>query len=278
MRPAQAYLRGSRSLIVVPDGALHLLSFAGLIDRQSGRYLIEDYAVGMTPSMTVFVELARPGRLGSGATALVVGNPRVDETELGLPELSGADEEARQVAGIYAQPELLVGESATKGRFLERLSRHDVVHFAGHAISNPTFPGLSRLLLAPSASGTSGSLFVHELRNRRLPRTQVVVLAGCRTNGGQVRRGEGAMSLARPFLAAGVPVVVAALSDLDDQQSRPLFVTLHRALRRGVAPFEALREAQLEAIRNQGTNVSHTWASVVAIGGLSGLGGSEVRP
>ena len=153
-----------------------------------------------------------------------------------------------------------------------------MVHFAGHAVANTTFPALSRLLLASSDGSSSGSLFVHELRNHRLPRTQIVVLAGCRTSGGQIRRGEGAINLARPFLAAGVPVVVAALSDLDDQQSRPLFVAFHRALRRGVAPFDALREAQLEAIRNQGTNVTHTWASVVAIGGLSGLGASEVRP
>jgi CHAT domain-containing protein len=278
IRPARSYLRGRRTLVIVPDGALHVLPFAGLIDRESGRYLVEDYPLAISPSLTLSLQLAHAGALRPASSALVVGNPRAGEADVNLPELSGAEQEARQVSKIYAQSDLLVGAEATKSRFLEQLGQHDVVHFAGHAISNTTFPGLSRLLLASPDGVASGSLFVHELGNRRLHRTQVVVLAGCRTSSGQIRRGEGVISLARPFLAAGVPVVVGALSDLDDEQSRHLFVAFHRALIRGVAPFDALREAQLDAIRNQSVTFSSTWANIVAIGGLSGLGDFEVRP
>ena len=108
-----------------------------------------------------------------------------------------------------------------------------MIHFAGHALSNVSFPGLSRLLFAESAEGSSGSLFAHEIGNRDLSSVRIVVLAGCRTSSGQIRRGEGVISLARPFLAAGVPTVLATLWDLNDRASRPLFVEFHRGVRRG---------------------------------------------
>ena len=98
VRPAQAYLRNKRALIVVPDGALHMVPFAGLVDRESGRYLVEDFPVAISPSLTLFLKLGHPGQLGKVSTALVVGNPRISETGLSLPELSGAEQEARQVA------------------------------------------------------------------------------------------------------------------------------------------------------------------------------------
>ena len=276
IRPARSSLNGAHSLIVVPDGVLHSLPFAALINRTTGRHLVEDYAVGMTPSITIFLELTRPATEIPPHTALVVGNPRFNETGLKLPPLLGAQDEASDIARIYPKAQLLTGVDATRSRFLELLGQNAVVHFAGHALPNIAFPGLSRLLFAPDRGELSGSLFAHELEDQQMPRVQVVVLAGCRTSTGPIRRGEGVISLARPFLAAGVPVVLATLWDLDDAQGRPLFVGFHQALRRGVAPFEALREAQLAILRNgNATNrAPSTWAGVVAIGGIAGNGPS----
>src|SRR5207247_8234912 len=122
--------------------------------------------------------------------------------------LPGAEAEAGEVARLYAHAELLTGSAATKAAFLERAHGSQVVHYAGHAASNADAPSTARLLFAADAgTGDSGALYLHELGQRGFPRTRVVVLAACRTAAGPVSRVEGALSLGRPFLAAGVPDV-----------------------------------------------------------------------
>jgi CHAT domain-containing protein len=184
----------------------------------------------------------------------VVGNPRFDSEEFpSLERLPESEVEARTVAGLYSDSELLTGEAATRTRFLESASRHSVVHFAGHAIANAEFPLLSRLVLAPDRSAPtagSGALFARELYSTRFPMTRLVVLAGCHTSSGVVVKGEGVMSLARPFLAAGVPAVVATLWDLEDRAGNEIFSVFHRRFREGDEPMEALRRAQLALISN----------------------------
>jgi CHAT domain-containing protein len=91
-----------------------------------------------------------------------------------------------------------------------------------------------------------------------------VVLSGCSTAHGQLRRGEGVLSLARPFLARGVPSVVATLWDIPDTSARALFIAFHRARARGVSDLAALRSAQL-AMLSSGDPSSRSprnWASV----------------
>src|SRR5215218_4098707 len=115
-----------------------------------------------------------------------------------------------RVAALYPQAETLTGPWATKSRFLTEVGRYEIVHFAGHAISNEEFPLLSMLVLAPEA-GSAGALMAHEIYGLKLERTRLVVLAACSTARARISPGEGVLGLARPFLAAGVPSVVASL-------------------------------------------------------------------
>src|SRR6266704_6073099 len=104
----------------------------------------------------------------------------------------------------------------------------------------------------------------------RSPRTRVVVLAACRTGAGAVSRVEGALSLGRPFLAAGVPDVVASLWDIDDAVSRRFFVAFHRALLAEGDPVLALRKAQIALLRGDDVSLAHpaSWAAFICMGGL----------
>src|SRR5262249_51366337 len=148
------------------------------------------------------------------------------------PSLPHAEAEAKEVAALYRGPELLIGAAATKAAFLRAAGQHAVVHFAGHAIANSDRPQLSRMLLA-GTDATSRSLFARDIAAERFPSPRLVVLGACRTTAGRIRRGEGVFSMARPFLAAGVPTVVASLWDVNDLASRKLLVGFHAALRQG---------------------------------------------
>jgi len=150
------------------------------------------------------------------------------------------------------------------------MQNKQVVHFAGHAV-NGDAPWTARLLLAPDQHRSgSGALYLYELYGRDFSHTRVVVLAACRTAAGPVSRLEGALSLARPFLAAGVPSVVASLWDIDDAVSRSFFVAFHRALLVEGDPVLALRQTQIALLRDADPSLAHpaSWAGFVCVGGL----------
>ena len=277
IRPIEKTLSPGTHLAVVPDGVLHTVPFAALVRSENHRYLVEDYPISITPSLSVFQLSSRRVKLSAtDSSALIVGNPR-SQSGLAGANLPGAQAEARDIAGLYRNADLLVGSEATKDRFLSAIGKHRVVHFAGHAIPNEEYPGLSRLMLT-SETGSAETVFAHEISTIRFEHTELVVLAACRTNSGQIRRGEGVLGLARPFIAAGVPTVVASLTDVDDRASHPLFVAFHRAWRRGQSATDAMRSAQLEALSQSDVSLQHpvNWGSLTVIGGSVAIGASEL--
>jgi CHAT domain-containing protein len=262
-RPAGS--RDVPTIFFVPDGPLFALPFAALPDAD-GRALVETRIVGTAPSLRTFVaasnELAgfRPGdvvSLGDGHDAATTG----------LPMLTFADDEAAAVGRVYPRSLVLTGAHATKERLLG--ARAAVVHFAGHTVLNERYPMLSRMLLAPSP-GELGVLFGTEITAERFPSARVVVLATCEGAAGRPVEGEGALSMARAFFAAGVPAVVASLWPVADDL-QPVMTTFHQELRRAGDPAHALRAAQLVLLARRGraTPVS-VWGGFTVLGGFSG--------
>jgi CHAT domain-containing protein len=78
------------------------------------------------------------------------------------------------------------------------------------------------------------------------------------------------LSLARAFVAAGAPTVVASLWDVSDAASQRLFRSFYAHFRSGAAPVAALRNAQLAAIASADAadRMPATWAGFAAIGGF----------
>jgi CHAT domain-containing protein len=279
IRPLLPWLEGVTTLTVMPDGELHGVPFAGLKNKLTGHYLIEDHAINVAPSATTFDTASsrlRRIRLAQGASLLVLANPRLDAADAGaLPDLSQAEAEARDLAALYPGATVLTGSRATKRAFLGTAPRSRIVHFAGHAVSNEQYSLLSRLLLARDGPHEAGSLFAHEIMQLKLDATDLVVLAACRTGAGQVKKGEGVISLARPFLAVGVPSVIATLWDVNDAASRALFAYFYESLRQGAEPAVALRDAQLRLLRDDDLSLRSpaAWAPFISLGGSQSNGG-----
>jgi CHAT domain-containing protein len=104
-----------------------------------------------------------------------------------------------------------------------------------------------------------------------LTRTRLVVLASCRTATGRVSRTEGVENLARPFLAAGVPAVIASLWDVDDPAAVAFMTRFYRHLRCSFDAAAALRSAQIEALAEPsgGMETLRSWAAFELIGASS---------
>ena len=135
----------------------------------------------------------------------------------------------------------------------------------------------SKLVLAADAADDPGVLTAEEIYALRLDRTRLVVLAACDTGNAYIPGSEGVTSLARAFLAAGVPTVVASLWSVDDKETSVLFDAFHQswanrrdAVAEGPGPdaVDALRAAQLAMLYSpEPANRSpRAWAGFEVIG------------
>ena len=260
-------LDASKQVCLAPDKSLHQLSFASLVSP-GGRYLLEDFALFYAPSASVLVlatENARRRETVADESVLSVGNPDFDREENpGLPDLRAAGEEARAVAAAYGEAAALLGVEATRDRFLRLFGGVEVIHFAGHFVANRRSPANSKLLFAGGALRTS------ELAAFKLPRAKLVILSACETGFERYDESEGAVGVARAFLALGAPVVVASQWQVDSGPTGDLMKAFHRNRKeRGMTSAEGLRRAQLEMLSGDGTRAPFYWAAFSLFGGYA---------
>jgi CHAT domain-containing protein len=208
---------------------------------------------------------------------LSVGNPRFDATRFSdLPDLPSAAREARAVASYYRDPVVLLEKAATTGAAEREFNGADIIELATHAVPDPKSPLLSKLLFAPEPGAadqpaSDGALRAYSIYRMKLPRTRLVVLSACETGVERAYRGEGAIGLARPFMAGTVPMVVASLWPVDSAETADLMISLHKYRKRdGLSTTEALRRAQLDAVHSLEPGLSsNAWAAFAVIGGYA---------
>jgi CHAT domain-containing protein len=260
-------LAADKQICLVPDKSLHQLAFASLISP-NGKYLLEDFALFYAPSASVLVvatENARQKDRVTNESLLSIGNPDFDHEENpDLPDLSSAEAEAKSIAADYPKARELSGGEATKESFLQKFTEVNVIHFAGHFLANRNSPGNSKLLFA------GGDLRSSELGPYKLPQAKLVVLSACETGFERYDKSEGAIGIARTFLALGAPLVVASQWKVDSEPTRELMVAFHRNRKANrLTSAESLRQAQLEVLRNGQTQAPYYWAAFSLFGGYA---------
>ena len=110
-------------------------------------------------------------------------------------------------------------------------------------------------------------LYLDDIYKAKLARTKLVVLSACQTGLGQYFRGEGIVSLVRPFLAMRVPTVVASLWSVESQATADLMIDFHKQRKRGqVGAGDALRQAQISMLRTASFGHPYYWAPFIAVG------------
>jgi CHAT domain-containing protein len=273
--PLREDLRGVSALNIVADDTVQRIPFAALFDRANRTFLAQKYLLATSPSAAVLLTtIARTGRRAGGGlpTALVFANPTIPREEFGnLPQLSGADFEAENVASSYGTAETHAGDAATAERFLRLAPAREVVHFAGHGENDEREPYSSALVCAASPR-RNGAVTAREIARTRFHRTRTVVLAACSTMTGRNAAIEGVPTLSRAFLIGGVPAVIGTLWDIEDREAAEVIRTLHRHLGRGAPADVALRRAQLDAIQR---NLPPSQWSAFALMGSAGTRGDD---
>jgi CHAT domain-containing protein len=272
IRPVSRHLGRGERLVLIPDGPLHALPFSLLRDSRSGNYLVQDHALAVSPSLRVYVASRRRDALLAGGKrqALIVAAPDFDRgiDPTLLPLRSGETDAA--IAKNFPGSRVIGEGKATREAFLKAAGDFEILHFGGHSVVNPESPLLSQMLFAKNPADPSrGVLYAGDVLRQKFPRTRLMVLASCGTASGRISRTEGVESLARPFLATGVPTVVASLWSVNDQPTADFFNLFYRKLAQRFDPAGALQAAQVELIeRKEGPAAKPwTWGAFEVIGG-----------
>jgi CHAT domain-containing protein/tetratricopeptide (TPR) repeat protein len=251
VRPLSARLGAAETpLVVIADGDLGSIPFAGLYDVRRRRYLVEDHPLRSAASL---LEARRPARRADpGAAPLFIADPAFDaRTHPGFPRLPEAAVEAGEIAAGYPGARVLPDTAASREAVRAALRRAGLVHYAGHAVFDDERPERSYLLLAPApGDATADILQAGEIAGMDLRHLSLVVLAACQTVRTGPGRAAGFSGLAGAFLAAGAGGAVGSLWEVDDRLTRPLMIELHRAYRATDDGPGALRAAQLRLLRS----------------------------
>jgi CHAT domain-containing protein/Tfp pilus assembly protein PilF len=124
--------------------------------------------------------------------------------------------------------------------------------------------------------GNEGILTAMETTGLYLWGTKLVVLSACDTGVGQIKNGDGVYGLRRALVLAGSESQVMSLWPVSDLATRALMVDFYQALRRGEGRSEALRNAQLNLLRDPKLSHPAYWASFIQSGRWTSL--NEGRP
>ncbi len=256
-------------LLILPDGVLNLLPFEVLVSKNPARpdrfqtydYLVKKYEIGYSWSATLQNELEnRPPSQAENAMLAMAPFAHADTAFLNGLDFSGSRGLENfsptelvplpfSAAEIFAAQSILGGDAkfdtaATRPYFLENAPRHRVLLLATHADANPNFDELDWIAFAPPPGQPENALlFSREIYNLRLD-ADLVILSGCKTGQGRLRRSEGAMSLGRAFTGAGARSVVSSFWKASDTGTERLMREFFQNLKNGGSKTAALQQAK----------------------------------
>lgn len=280
-------------LLISPDGALHLVPFAALLD-DDGRYLLDRMRITYLTSGRDLVALTATGRARSKPLVIALSHHGA-----AAPEIPGAEAEALAVRAHFADVDLRGGPAATRAS-LAAAQGPLFVHVATHGFveaSRPRAPraigetsDLTRDIVVLTAAlplaervdiedalDSAGLLFAgsgadetimtaRDLAGIDLQGTQLVVLSACNTGAGALARSEGVYGLRRALAIAGAQTQVVSLWKVDDEATRQLMDRFYRGLRDGAGRSEALLQAQRELLHGSPYAHPFYWSAFVPVG------------
>jgi CHAT domain-containing protein/tetratricopeptide (TPR) repeat protein len=117
-----------------------------------------------------------------------------------------------------------------------------------------------------NAMAEDGLLTGLEASLLNLQGTELVILSACDSGTGEVRTGEGVMSLRRAFRIAGAETVLASHWKVNDAATRRLMTDFIRRWRSGDSRAEAWRRAQLSLLHSEEFANPYFWAAFTLTG------------
>lgn len=250
--PIEDLLGGAKRLIIVPSGPLMDVPFCAL-QLKDGTHAIERWGFCYLPHSAL---LRQKPALTTSGRFLALADSQGD--------LFDAQLEADEAAKGFKQAKVLRGPDAQKKKLVELGSGARIIHLACHGRYDKDDPRSPYINLA-GKTPEERSLTVGDILSLKLRGLDLAFLSGCNTARAVQLGGDEMEGVFHAFLQAGARSVVACLWDIEDKATRGLVGGFYERLRKGDAKWIALREAQLESLRQNPH--PYYWGAFKLIGG-----------
>lgn len=265
----------AKKLILVTDGLLNYIPFSSLnISNTSIKYLIEDYAVSYVNSATLLFQLQEKQENNNKVLAFA---PTFNSDNNNLLPLPNNKKEVKSILQ-HVNGDALTDTEASLQNFNTSSLNYGIIHLATHAIFNDTNPEYSFLAFSPNTK-QEHLLYTKDLYNLKL-NADLVTLSACESGIGELKRGEGLLSLARGFYFSGAKSIASTLWKINDNSTATLMDGFYSNLSKNNSKNVALQKAQLDFINtNRENTLSHPyyWSGFVLSGNTIPLNSTNYR-
>lgn len=287
LEPVSEVMNGKNHVIIIPDDALHLMPFEALITSQDPGlriqdqpFIIRDHSFRYHYNSSLFLQkerqrLAMNQQLQLKAMAPVFDfmptfstSTSSDNLRTTASALPYSKIEVNNVGRMFQdrghKAALQIGTEAQKPD-VQSLTGFDILHFATHGIFDADQPSFSGLLFADASKTGAEMLYANEIYTMNIP-ASLVVLSGCDSGFGNVRTGEGVISLNRAFMYAGARQLLYSLWQIGDQQTERFMTIFYTHLLDGKTEYEALQLAKLAMLEQSVSSLPLYWSAFLLMG------------
>jgi len=253
-----------KNLVFVLDGVLRNIPMAVLYDNINQEYLIEKYALAVTPGLQLIKSDSLPREKLAVLTAGISEARNIEGKNFSpLKYVEVELEEIKQVMSQYQYQQLL-NQNFTKETFSQQInsSQFPIVHIASHGSfsSNPEKTYILTYNELLNSKEFNDLLKISTQQPENI--IDLLILSACETAKNDNRA---ILGLAGIAVRAGARSTLATLWQVDDQLTSELMNTFYHQLQNSnISKAEALRQAQLSLL--QKTNEPFNWASYILIG------------
>ncbi len=263
IRPAQTELvnSGIKTLVFVLDGELRNIPMAVLYDKEQKKYLVEKYAIALTPGL----QLLDPKPLRqiqlNALTAGVSEKRPVEGKE--FPKLENVPRELKEIKSEVSKSEELLNQEFTQTNLQNKLQTvpFSVVHLATHGEFSSDAEKTFILTWDKLVKVKEFDNLLRVSDKNKFSSIELLVLSACQTAEGDKRA---ALGLAGIAMRAGVRSTLATLWSIDDRSTADVMSEFYRQLNAGVNKAEALQGAQLAIFAKE--KAPYLWAPYVLVG------------
>jgi CHAT domain-containing protein len=274
IRPGESLLEANsiNTLVFVLDSQLRNLPMSVLHDGD--RYLIEKYAIALTPGL----QLLNPRPLTElELTPLTAGlseERTLEERNLKFSPLPNVPIELTEIESILPKTQTLLNREFVTPELQEKLkkSNYNIVHLATHGQFSSNLEDTFILTWDALLDIDRLNNLLERDRDRAVGAIELLVLSACETASGDNRA---TLGLAGVAVKAGARSTLATLWSVNDESTAQFMEQFYRKLiqikaNQNIGKAEVLRQAQLSLLANQDPdkkwNRPYYWAPFILVG------------
>lgn len=272
-----------KRVVIIVDKSLGYIPFDLLLTQtprvdyhyRDHHYVLHDHAISYSYSARLWMDMrmhtfSRGYRLLAMAPSFKEAGSKMYNKPIreGLGPLFYNLSETNHIHRVFSG-KMLKGQQASKSNFIKYCSRYPLIHLATHSKANDDQGDFSFLAFTDTGDDDF-VLLASEIYNLTLE-AELVTLSACETGTGELKSGEGIISLARAFTYAGARSIVSSLWSVNDKSTSIIMTAFYQYLKAGDPKDLAMQKAKLDFITTMGHTDAHPffWGSFICVGDMT---------